>query len=142
MLLLAAKLTEVGLVVLQPLCEALPFDLALFHSGQFYRLQVKRAQREKRAGERYSIPLRKVTVNSRGPKVYRYSKQHADFICGVVMQTGDVYMFPVEDIEHLRSTITVDPHGNSNSVQAKKSRKIDSEAYRNSIKLGRQRLRL
>ena len=60
LLTVAARLTEVGLFPLKPFCEALPFDLALYFEGRFYRIQVKRAQKYKKTG-RWEIPFRKTT---------------------------------------------------------------------------------
>ena len=132
-LFLAAVLVEQGLTVLQPLCEALPFDLALYYDEVFYRLQVKRAQRYK-GGPRFEIPFRKTTVNSKGPKTYRYTTNHADFLVGVVVETRDIYTFPLAETTAIKATIQVDPTGSSSRVSP--NRLVDPEQYRNVLRLG------
>jgi hypothetical protein len=88
-LMATAKFAEAGMVVLVPACEALPFDLVLFHQGQFFRVQVKRAQRYKQT-KRWMIPFRKIAPTGTDYTVYRYTTKHADYLCGVVVETGDI----------------------------------------------------
>ena len=133
-LFFAAQLVEQGFVVLEPLCEALPFDLVVMYKSEFYRIQVKRAQKVKEKG-RYFIPLRKITVNSAGAKVYKYSKEHTDFLVGVVVEESTSYVFPIEDVTHMSAGIQVDPTGIAKSKFVA-LRKIDSPAYQDVFRIG------
>lgn len=132
LLLLAAALTEAGLIVLKPLCESVPFDLVVYYDKKFYRIQVKRAQRAS-DGIRFDIPFRQITVNRTKIKVYRYTIEHADFIAGVVIETKDVYLFPIEETLKLKATIRVDPTHSSKKISH--NRIIDPEKFRNVLVL-------
>lgn len=132
-LMLAARLVEAGLVVLTPLCEALPFDLVIYYKESYYRVQVKRAQPYKNT-PRFEIPFRKTTPSGHGPKTYRYTKAHAEFLAGVVVDTGDCYLFPLDATEEIKAVIQVDPRGASSFKSA--NRKVDPEKFRNSLRLG------
>ena len=119
---------------MRPFCEALPFDLALYFESKFYRIQVKRAQKYKKTG-RWEIPFRKTTVNSKGTKTKRYSEKDIEFIIGVVVETGDLYCFPMNKSRGVKAVIQVDPNGVSRCKGWNRS--IDPEMFRNRIKLGK-----
>ena len=114
------------MTVLQPLSESLPFDLALFYDGCFYRLQVKRAQRI--SDTTYTVPVRSIAPTTKGCKVTTYTDIHTDFMVGVVMPTSDLYFFPVAESMKYSSGIYVCP---SSKTLARS--KIDTEKYRNVI---------
>jgi hypothetical protein len=130
------KLSEVGLTILSPLCEDLPFDLVIYHNRTFYRVQVKRAMVDRRLPDRYFIPVRKITCNSKRAKVYVYTEEHTDFIIGVVPSTEDLYCFPIGDVINYTIGLTVDPLQIANQKFGEVNRKINPEEYRNKIKLG------
>jgi len=132
-LFFATLLSEANFLVLQTFSEEAPFDLAIYHNGKFTRFQIKRAQPAKTPG-RFTIPFRKITANSKKSKVYRYSADHTDFLVGVVMETLDVYCFPIVETSHIRSAITVDPLGITLEKFAS-SRKVAAEQYRNCLVL-------
>jgi len=139
-LFFATLLTEADLLVLQTFTEAAPFDLAVYHEGVFWRFQIKRAQRERKKGFFY-VPFRKITTNTKGFKVYRYTEEHTDFLVGVVMETLDVYCFPIAETSHIKATVTVDPLGEQDK-RFQAGRKVDAERYRNVVKLGDTRVQL
>jgi hypothetical protein len=141
-LLAAAKFTEAGIVVLQPICEALPFDLVLLHDGKFYRAQVKRAQKDTRNKGRYLVPLRKVTVRTDGKwHSYRYSSEQVELIVGVVVPTADVYVFPIADLVGISTCVQLDP-GHITQEKFASGRKIDAEGYKNRIRFANETVAL
>jgi hypothetical protein len=132
-LLLAALLSELGFTILQPLCEASPFDLAIYFERQLFRIQVKRAQ--KTGSGSYVIPFRSIRMGMTGPRTSRYTTEDADFIAGVVMKTRDVYFFPLADevVAKIRASVLVDPE---RTCRPCATRRVDTERYRNRFALG------
>lgn len=122
-----------------------PFDLGVFHDRQFYRLQVKRAQRVEDARwkdqERvvYTIPFRKV-VNNAVTRTYKYTIDHADFIVGVVVETGDLYCFPMYEVDKMSSGITITANGLPSKYANRRT--FDPEPYRNVLILSGKAIRL
>jgi hypothetical protein len=135
--LIASRLMAVGLIVLQPLSDSLPFDLAIYREGRFFRIQVKVAMLVKPYG-RYCVPLRKMSPGKQ-LRIYRYTKEHTDFIVGVVRQTGDAYCFSIEEIEHIKAGITLDPDQTAN-VKYATNKRINPESHRNNIVLDGERI--
>jgi hypothetical protein len=140
-LLAAAKLVESGLIILKPISESLPFDLVILYDNMSYKIQVKRAQIQNNG--RWAIPFRKmkptIIDSATGQKKYMsytYTAQHADFICGVVIETNDVYVFPLKEVKNTSHTI-VDPN---------KTARIETgfkhEKYRNRIILDGKEFKL
>jgi len=87
------------------------------------------------------VPFRKITVNTKGTKTYRYTEDHTDFLVGVVMETLDVYCFPIVETAHVRSGVTLDPLGEQDK-RFQAGRKVDAENYRNVIRFGDQEVTL
>lgn len=137
-LLLASKLTEAGLVVLQPVSDSLRFDLVVYSNKEFFRIQVKRAAPYKKT-QRFDVPFRKVGPGSKGVVTYRYTVDDAEFLVGVVMETGDCYCFPMKDTLHVKASIQVDPRG---SATRHSPRALDPEDFRNVLVLGQDTIRL
>lgn len=85
-----------GLVVLQPECAHLAFDVALFVGGKFLRIQVKgtaylqisRASRGRGDKRRYKIPL----CNHHGVGSYQ---NDVDFFAAYVAPLGSWYIVPI-----------------------------------------------
>ena len=128
--LAAAAFNEAGIVVLKPYREDISFDLALWHENKLYRLQVKRAQRTSNAA--FMIPFCKYTSHKKGVKTYKYTSQHADYIVGVVVDTGDFYCIPMHVVDKFKSGAWVNPCGRSK--YGRKDR-FDFEQHRNCIDL-------
>lgn len=128
-LLTASKFTEAGITVLQPISECLKFDLVIFDGLTFQKVQVKRAYKTKNQ-EKFEISLRSISMTSKGPKVQFYSEQDVDFIIGVVMETDDLYCFPI-NVLLKRSAIRLNP----NNVQNKfsKHKFINAEEFKNKL---------
>jgi hypothetical protein len=133
-LLLACKLMEAGLTVLRPFTEDVPFDLVVNVGNRFYKIQVKRAQKVKASTMGgYEIPFRKITIGAgHRCKVYRYSKEHVDFVVGVIPETVDFYCFPVAVVEQFKRSIGVNPRGYSKFLPPTK-RIVNPEQFRNVI---------
>lgn len=131
-LLLEYRMSAAGLILLNPLTEDNPFDMAIFHENKFYKLQIKKAQTTKQEGH-YIIPVRQITCNGAKIKVHRYTEDEVDFMCGVVIETGDIYCFPMDEIKETKAGITVVPKNAEHKPNA--SRKVDAVNYKNKIVL-------
>lgn len=131
-LLLSSIFVEAGLYVFQPVSESLRYDLLITQDHRhFFKMQVKRASPYLQSG-RFSIQFRSITVKPDGNHIHKYTLDEVDYICGVVMQTADVYVFPMTDILG-RSSIQVDPLISSKNTSQR--RILDPELYRNIIVL-------
>lgn len=130
------RFSEAGFTILSPLCEDLPFDLVIYHNKIFYRVQVKRAMKHPKLVDRYIVPVRKITCNSKKAKVYKYTEEHTDFIVGAVMETQNLYCFPICDLIEYSNSICIDPLQVANSKCGEVNRKINPEEYKDKIKLG------
>lgn len=136
-LIATAKFSEAGLISLKPTCEAVPFDLVIYHKSVFYRVQIKRARKDKNRGihtGRWYVPFRKVSPTGDGHTIYKYGVQHADFICGVVVETNDVYCFPLKG-NRIQSMVIVDPE-ETGRQNLRGGTKLDTTKFRNIIHLG------
>lgn len=131
-LLATSRLVDAGLVVLRPAIEALPFDIAVFHGGKLYRIQVKRAQKSRWVG-RWEIPFRKITPSGHGQMVYQYNSTMVEYLCGVVMETADIYLFPLDKVQ-AKSVVFVNT-GHATQVKGH-TRLVDPEQYKNKLCLG------
>lgn len=137
-LLAASKLVDAEIGILQPISDCLRFDLVALFDEKFYKIQVKRAWKYKDT-DRFQINFTSTTVKPKGNKVHHYSVSEIDFIIGVVVETGDLYCFPMKDIVG-QSTIQVKPA--SSSIILSPNRKIDPELYRNKIVLNNMECKL
>jgi hypothetical protein len=61
----------------------------------------------------------------------RYTEEHTDFIAGVVVDTGDIYWFPVS--VDVKAVIQVNPKCSTSRAP---NRKVEPENYRNILHLG------
>jgi hypothetical protein len=139
-LIATAKFMEAGLIVLKPVSESLPYDLVIATDKHFYRVQVKRAQKRRASPGRYSIPFRKVTVNRNKTKVYTYTEEHTDFLVGVIVETSELYVYPLAEIKNISSMVVVDPGGLSKKRNG--PQKVDSERYRNVLNFEGRKIKL
>jgi hypothetical protein len=137
-LLVAAKLTFAGVVVLRPESDSLPFDLGIYFNKKLFRLQIKKA-RLLNSG-RWEIPVRHTVVKTTGAISKKYSSEEVDFIVGVVMETGDIYFISMNQIEKIKVSIQIDPKRVSKSKAL--NRKVDPELCKNLIILDGAVLRI
>lgn len=127
-LLVSAKFLELGLNVLNPLCDSSKYDLVLEHDRVFYRLQIKTAYSD-RGSDKFIIPFKSVVSSKSGNKIHKYSSSDVDFIIGVLKENSSFYCFPIQNILN-RDSIKVALSGKTIS------KNIDSELYKNNITLG------
>ncbi len=120
-----------GLIVLKPITESLPYDLVVSHEDTFYKIQVKKGQ--SKGDGRWEIPFRKVSPNGKGVTRYAYTEKMVDIICGVIVETNDIYCFPLNQT-NVKTGVIVNPSGKTMTPRHK--RLVDSESRRNNIKLG------
>lgn len=133
-LLVSAKLVEVGITILKPISECLTFDLVSFDGENFNRLQIKRAYPiNLPKPSKFKASLRRINMTAKGAVARKYSSKDTDFIIAVVIETGDLYCFPI-DIVAERNSITLNPYSiKSNHITNKKA--TDTEPYKNVITL-------
>lgn len=137
-LLAASKLMDAGIGILQPISDCLRFDLVSLSNDNFYKIQIKRAWKYKDT-DRFQINFTSTTVKPKGNVVHHYNINETDFIIGVVVNTGDLYCFPMKDIVG-QSTIQVQPLNTPSIISP--NRKIDPELYRNKIVLDNMECKL
>lgn len=142
-LLFALKLMEHGVQVFEPLHEDTPIDLVAYTGHAFYRVQVKSAHAVKSSvGGSFEIPFRKITIGAGHVcKVKKYTREHIDYLVGVLPKTGDFYCFPVDAVDKMKSSIRVNPAGLP-SKAPHCNRILDPEKYRNVITFGDEVLQL
>lgn len=126
--LFEAKLLEAGACALRAICDTMLFDVAVYRNGRFYRFQVKRGQKRKSGS--FEIPIRRIHYNRTSVRTEPYSAQDVDFMVGVLMETMDVYVFPMFALEGMTCSVTVNPTGRSKFAGRTK---VDAERFRNAI---------
>ena len=62
-------------------------------SSKFYTCQIKTCRSKLRGTK--TIPLRKCSANTSGLKKYYYTEKDFDFIIGIDMDSGDIYLVPM-----------------------------------------------
>lgn len=130
LLYLAARLSAVGFVILEPICGATVFDLGIYVNDRLYRLQVKRAQKLKDTG-RFVIPFRSIRPRQGKADVHVYTKEEVDYVVGVVIETNDLYVFPMSEVRRIAG-VTVDPL-KTNGTRRTARADLNPEDYRNRI---------
>jgi hypothetical protein len=136
-LMFSALVTEAGLHVLMPFSDSLPFDVVVYDYKRFYRVQVKRAFKARDG--RHQISLRRVWPRSTGHIHKRYTSDDLDFVAGVVVDTGDVYVLPVSEVIKMRDAVQL---GHGTGKRRASNRKFDPDEYLNHITLEGHRIPL
>lgn len=138
LLLVSAKLVEAGITLLKPISESLRFDLVILYDKVFYKVQVKRAYRYNNTN-RFKIDFRTIIVKTGENIIHKYNEDEIDFIIGVVVDTNDLYCFPMKDVLG-RNSIQVDPL--KSSAAPSPNKKINPELYKNKIMLNNMECKL
>lgn len=118
------------ILTLRPSCDTARFDLALYHDKRFYRIQIKSGQKKKEST--FAIPVRKAQYNRRKIWNTYYTPEDIDFIIGVILETGDLYCFPVAITQQFKDSIWVNPIRNENHPNCA----FDYLPFKNHITLG------
>lgn len=130
-LLTSSKLIEAGIGLLKPISESLAFDLVAYDGNNFDRIQVKRAYPIE--SSKFRVSLRRVSMTAKGAVARKYSENDAEFVIAVVMETGDLYCFPI-NVAGNRNSITLNP----NNIETKyitNPKSTNAEVYKNTINL-------
>jgi hypothetical protein len=132
-LLASSKLVEAGLILLKPISECLKFDLVVYDGIGFITLQIKRAY-AKSVGDprKFLISLRMITMTANGAVARKYSEKDVDFVLGVVIETGDIYSFPIS-VAANRNCLTLNPFNIESKFINKNA--TNTEPYKNIITL-------
>ena len=106
----AARLLELGKTVLRPLGDNARFDLVIYESGRFHRVQCKTAYPDPRARNVLKFPAcSSATHTNRGKRAYH---GECDLFAVWSPLTRKVYLIPVEHCGKSEASLRLAPAAN------------------------------
>lgn len=107
--MVAVELLKRGFVVLQPIGDRLPYDLAIDLNGNLIRIQVRTAYYYKKT-DCFVGNVRSIKTNRKRSKVVMPNMNQMDFWVFVVQSSRTFYVVPSEIIKQIRSAVNLYPH--------------------------------
>ena len=99
-----ARLLKLGLKVLRPVGDRLPYDLAVDLDGKLIRLQVKSAWKQNGA---HIVDSRRTKTNRRRMVRSRYQESDFDFAIMYIQELDVCYVMPCKEFNQFKSGISL-----------------------------------
>lgn len=100
----ATRLLKLGLKVLKPVGDRLPYDLAVDLSGNLIRIQVKSAWRQ---GGAFMVDSRRTKTNRKLMVRSRYQQDDFDFAVLYIQELDICYVMPCAEFNRYKSGISL-----------------------------------
>lgn len=117
-LTVAVEALKIGYQVYFPFSGSSKCDLILERDGRLRRVQVKKIWKNQRGNRVCQAVAQSYNRRSRQSHI-PYRNTEIDFLIAVELETSDCWIIPLEEIEKIRSNISLDQrHGNKNNWKA------------------------